>query len=161
MRERGTVIAVHGDRVDVVLGQTAACAGCHACSSLSLAGGEMLLAGVVDRVGVSVGDEVEVEIPERLRLQAALAIYVVPLVALFAGYAVGSVAASRSAGDPDTVGALVGFGSATMTLAAVFFSERELARKEGFVPFVRAIIAPVHIGSGDRDLGDAGDRRYE
>jgi sigma-E factor negative regulatory protein RseC len=161
VRERGTVVAVRGDRADVALGQTAACAGCKACSSLSSAGGEMLLVDVIDRVGASVGDEVEIEIPERLRVQAALAIYVAPLIALFAGYLAGFLLASRGDGDPDTVGAFTGIGSATVVLAAVFFRERELARKEEFAPFVRAIIAPVHTGSGDRHDGDASDRRYE
>jgi positive regulator of sigma E activity len=121
----------------------------------------MLLADVFDRVGASVGDEVEIEIPERLRVQAALAIYVAPLVALFAGYLAGFLLASRGDGDPDTVGAFTGIVSASVVLAAVFFRERELARKDEFAPFVRAIITPVHAGSGDRHDGDATDRRYE
>lgn len=121
----------------------------------------MLLADVLDPVGASVGDEVEIEIPERLRVQAALAIYVAPLVALFAGYLAGFLLASRGDGNPDTVGAFTGIGCATVVLAAVFFRERELARKEEFAPFVRGIITRIHTGSGVPDDGDATDRRYE
>lgn len=128
---------------------------------MSSAAGEMLLHDVVDPIGTSVGDEVEIEIPERLRIQAALAIYVAPLVALFGGYLAGFLLASRGDGSPDTVGAIVGISCATVTLAAVFFRERQLARKEGFAPIVRAIIAHVRTDMGDRREDGAADRRYE
>ncbi|MCX8007211.1 MAG: SoxR reducing system RseC family protein [Coriobacteriia bacterium] len=153
-------MAVRPGRVDVSLGRSAACDGCSVCSSLSGTGGEMLLTDVLDPLGASVGDEVEIEIPERLRIQAALAIYVAPLLALFGGYLAGFLLASRGDGNPDTAGALAGIGCATLTLAAVFFRERELARKEGFAPFVRAIIAHVRTSTGARHDGDAADRRY-
>lgn len=161
MRERGTVVAARGDRADVALGRTEACAGCKVCSSMSSAGDEMLLLDVIDPLGTSVGDEVEIEIPERLRVQAALAIYVAPLVALFGGYLAGFLLASRGDGNPDTAGAFVGIACATATLAAVFFRERQLAGREGFAPVVRAIIAHAGTGTGDRRDDGAADRRYE
>jgi len=69
--------------------------------------------------------------------------------------------ASRGDGSPDTVGAIVGISCATMTLAAVFFRERQLARREGFAPIVRAIIAHVRTSPGDRHHEGTADRRYE
>jgi len=139
MIERGTVVAVRGNRADVVLGSTSACGGCSACGkSVS---GDMLLRDVADEQGVSIGDEVEILIPESLQVQAALAVYAVPLGALLLGYLAGVLLGKALGFDPDTTGGVVGVVSATAALAGTQVRERSLARKGRYMPRVRAIIS--------------------
>ncbi|MCE5204227.1 MAG: SoxR reducing system RseC family protein [Coriobacteriales bacterium] len=141
MIEVGTVVAVRGDKVDVSVGASPSCAGCNACSMGSSAE-EMLLRDVVDPLGVALGDRVEVVISEQLRMQAALAIYVVPLGALFVGYVVGSALGEHLDVDADLIGALLGIAAATAAFMGAQVRERMLSRKGRFAPRVRAIIAP-------------------
>jgi len=139
MIEHGTVVAVRGNRTDVVLGSSPACGGCHACSNGD--SGEMLLRDVADEVGAALGDEVEVVIPESLRLQAALAVYAVPLGGLLLGYLAGVLLGRATGLDPDTTGAIVGVVAATAALAGTQVRERSLARSGRYTPRVRAIIS--------------------
>lgn len=140
MIEVGTVVAIRGDRVDISVGPSATCEGCNVCSAGS-SGAEMLMCDVVDTVGTSLGDRVEVVISESLRVQAALAIYVVPLGALFIGYLAGFLLGERIGLDPDLVGAALGIGAATAGFMGARIRERMLARSGRFAPRVRAIIA--------------------
>ncbi len=139
MIEHGTVVAVRGTRVDVALGGSSACGGCTACSMS--ASGEMLLRDVLDDAGAAPGDEVEVLIPESLRLQAALAVYAVPLAGLLLGYLAGFLLGKALGSDPDITGAIVGVLAATAALAGTQIRERSLARNGRYVPRVRAIIS--------------------
>ncbi|MHB1340776.1 MAG: SoxR reducing system RseC family protein [Coriobacteriia bacterium] len=140
MNELGTVVAVRGDRVDVSVGPSAACEGCKLCSAGSSAS-EMLMRDVLDPVGASLGDRVEVHISESLRMQAALAIYVVPLGALFVGYLAGFLLGESIGADPDLVGAGLGIAAATAGFLGARVREKALARSGKFAPRVRAIIA--------------------
>ena len=139
MIERGTVVAVRGDRADVALGSSSACEGCTACSAGK--SGEMLLCDVLDEAGSSPGDEVEVVIPESLQLQAALAVYIVPIAALVFGYLAGFLLGRVVGSDPDITGAIVGVVAATAALAGTQIRERSLARSDRYRPRVRAIIS--------------------
>ncbi|MDP3629714.1 MAG: SoxR reducing system RseC family protein [Actinomycetota bacterium] len=139
MIERGTVVGVRGNRVDVVLGNSSACSGCTACSMGDT--GEMLLRDVADEAGAAAGDEVEVFIPESLRLQAALAVYGVPLAGLIFGYLAGVLLGKALGSDPDITGAIVGVLAATAALAGTQIRERSLARNGRYAPRVRAIIS--------------------
>ncbi len=138
MIERGTVVARRGDTVDVVVAASASCAGCGRCSAAS--SDEMLLRDVLDPLGAALGDEVEVVIPSRLRVQAALAIYVVPIVALVVGYLAGNLLGRRLGVDPDRTGGLTGVVLANVAFALAYLRERALVRRERFACRVRAII---------------------
>lgn len=139
MIEHGTVVAVRGNRVDVVLGSSSACGGCTACSRGDT--GEMLLCDVADEAGAAPGDEVEVVIPESLRLQAALAVYAVPLGGLILGYLAGFLLGRGLGSDPDITGAIVGVAAASAALAGTQVRERSLVRSGRYMPRVRAIIS--------------------
>ncbi|HZL06756.1 MAG TPA: SoxR reducing system RseC family protein [Coriobacteriia bacterium] len=139
MIETALVVARRGELVDVVTTASEACARCGACSSGDST--DMLLRDVADSVGASVGDTVEIEMPERLRAQAALAIYVVPIVALLVGYVAGSSLGRRAGFDPDLSGAV----AAVLFISVAFFgvrrAESAVARSSKGGPAVRAIIA--------------------
>ena len=140
MIEIGTIVAVRGDRVDISVGPSATCEGCNVCSA-GTSEAEMLMRDVFDPVGAALGDRVEVYISESLRMQAALAIYVVPLGALFVGYLAGFLLGESVGVDPDLVGAALGIGAATAGFMGARVRERMLARSGKFAPRVRAIIA--------------------
>jgi sigma-E factor negative regulatory protein RseC len=139
MTETALVVARRSGVLDVVTTASEACARCGACSSGD--GTDMLLRDVADGIGARVGDTVEIEIPDRLRLQAALAIYIVPIAALLLGYLAGFLLGVRAGIDPDFSGAAGG----VLFISAAFFgvrgAERTLARSGRFRPAVRAIIA--------------------
>ena len=139
MIERGTVVAIRGAAIDVVLGGSATCAGCNACRASE--SGELLLRDIVDSVGVTLGDEVDILIPDSLRMKAALAVYVVPLAGLVIGYLAGFLLGRQIGLDPDVAGAIVGVLAATAALAGTRVAERDVLRGGRFAPRVHAIIS--------------------
>lgn len=152
MTETALVVARRGSLLDVVTTASAACVRCGACSSGE--GTDMLLRNVADSVGAGIGDTVEIEIPDRLRAQAALAIYVVPIAALLLGYLAGFLLGTRAGFDPDLSGAVGG----VLFISAAFFgvrgAERTLDRSGRSRPSVRAIIARGPAQSDSRRVID-------
>lgn len=139
MIEEAVVIRRRGTVLDVVLAAAEGCTKCGACSASG--GSSMLLRDVRDESGARVGDTVRVEIPERVRLDAALALYVVPVAALFVGYLAGFLLGTRTGTDPDLTGAAGAVVLFAAALLGVRVRERVLARRGTFRPVVHAIIA--------------------
>lgn len=152
MIERGTVVAVRGDRIDVVLAGSAACVGCSACAATTK--GELLLRDVRSDRGPAIGDEVEVVIPEGLKMKAALAVYIVPLAGLLLGYLAGFLLGKPMGVDPDVAGAVLGVLAATAALAGTRIAEKAVLRGGRLSPHVRAIISR---GSGAADAAPGDD----
>lgn len=137
MRERGTVVATRGSRVDVRMTPGAACSDCGACSGV---GESSLLEGVSSALEASVGDVVEIEILPAGRARAHAIVFVVPVVALMLGYLAGFLLFSASNVNPDAAGAVLGIGAGALSLGVV----RRLGRMAGsdrYEPQVRAIIS--------------------
>lgn len=84
MRESGIVVGERGNLIDVKILRTGACsencAGCGAC------GGKEHIVLANNRVGAKTGDEVVLEMASQKLLSAAILVYIIPLVALAAGY---------------------------------------------------------------------------
>lgn len=139
MLECGTVVAVRGDRVDVMMGVSQACGGCSMCSRKGEA--EMLMRDVRDEYGVHVGDEVEVEIPEAAKSIAAVAVFAMPVAGAFAGYLAGYLLARGIGVDPEMLGAVLAVVGLVAALAGVGFAERLALHARVSAPRVRAIIA--------------------
>jgi sigma-E factor negative regulatory protein RseC len=91
MQEQGIVIQSTSGRAQVRIERTESCEGCHGC--LYQDSGHFMVADVVDRVGTSPGDRVRLETEAASPVKASLLLFGVPLVALFAGYAVGAALA--------------------------------------------------------------------
>jgi len=68
MRERGKVITVREGSVDVLMQPSAGCGGCTLCSRNE--GGETVMHDVADALGSTVGDVVDVVIPDAVRSRA-------------------------------------------------------------------------------------------
>ncbi|MEA3277083.1 MAG: SoxR reducing system RseC family protein [Pseudomonadota bacterium] len=91
IEESGVVIAVRDDLADVESRRRSVCGGCSANSACGTSllerffGRKQLLLTVRNPIGAEPGDEVIVGVPEAALLQASVAAYVVPLLAMIGG----------------------------------------------------------------------------
>ncbi len=146
--ETGTVVRVAPGRVWVRLARNEACSACQGCAIG--AGGKYMIAEAQDPLGVSVDDEIRIRPAKAVSSQkAALLLYGVPIVLLFAGYAAGQAAArawglDSSKEAPGAIGGL-------LAMALGFFGLYLLSRRRrgGIGIFVVAEI--VHKGAPPRD----------
>ena len=92
MQQLVRVRKVHNDGTATVIHvRESACSGdCHKCSGCGAAK-EAILLEAANPIGAKPGDLVTVEAATGPVLKAVLAVYLVPLVLFFAGYAVGAV----------------------------------------------------------------------
>ncbi len=129
MLEIGKVIEIEGDRAKVSLPRKSGCASCGKCG-LGLEGGEMLLEAE-NRPGARVGDRVEVEIPERDPLLAALLLFGLPLLAMLLGVVAGTLLERMWGWDSEAPAVVLGL---VLLLAAFFLvkvREKRLAKQPG------------------------------
>jgi len=87
MQPIGTVIAKENGKASVHLVRPTACDSCHACT-LGTVDGAAITVLADDPLDVAVGDRVELYFAPTQGIRAALNVYIVPLLALFLGYAV-------------------------------------------------------------------------
>lgn len=113
---------VHFDRPD-------ACKKCGACGAGSQRGSITLAADC------KVGDWVRVEMPEGRFLSATAIAYVIPLVALFLGLALGWLLGGGS-DIAMLLGALAGIG---VSIAVLYFVNRRIANRPEWTPHVTEV----------------------
>ena len=142
MHEQGSVITVRDGTVDVKMEVTAACGGCNLCSQTG--GGETIMHDVRDPLGVTVGDLVDVVIPDTIRSRAAIAVFIAPVAALLVGYLAGFLLGRWLGLTPDIAGLVVGLASANIAFVGVRAAERRLKLNDRFSPRVSAIISRHH-----------------
>lgn len=139
MREQGKVITVHEGSVDVLMRVSAGCGGCTLCSREE--GGETVMRDVTDSLGSSVGDVVDVVIPDAIRSRAAFAVFLVPVVSLLAGYVAGFLFGPWAGLEPETAGVVGALLSVTVAMLGIRNAEHRLAGDATFSPKVGAIIS--------------------
>ncbi len=88
MEEKGIVVTKEAGLAKVRIERSEACEGCHGC--LMSETGKYMIADVIDRIGSSPGDRVLIRTEGATPLRATLLLFGLPLVLVFAGYAVGS-----------------------------------------------------------------------
>ncbi|MDO8848082.1 MAG: SoxR reducing system RseC family protein [Coriobacteriia bacterium] len=142
MHEHGRVITVHDGAVDVRMEVGAACGGCTSCARG--ANGEMIMRDVVDTLGVTVGDTVDVVIPDSIKSRAAVAIFLVPVVCMLLGYLAGYLLGRWAGIAPDVSGLVFALIGANLAVVGVRAAERKIASSTEFTPKVDAIIARGH-----------------
>lgn len=96
---------------------------------------------VLDTLGATVGDVVEVVIPDTIRSRAAIAVFIVPVAGLLVGYLAGFLLGKRLGYEPDLAGLIVALALANVALVGVRVAERRLKGNTRFSPRVDAIIA--------------------
>ena len=138
--EIGKVIEIRRDRAKVSLPRKSDCASCGRCG-LGRGGADMVLEAE-NGLGAVAGDRVEVEIPERELLAAALLLFGTPVLGLLAGAGAGYLLFSSWGGDPDAGAGIFGL----LTMAGVFIMlrlrERRLMKKDGGGIRIVKILAP-------------------
>jgi len=103
MRERGRVAELKGSGVAVV--QFQAGGACKRCGACLMKGGGVAEITAYNNVGAKKGDEVVVEVPEGQVVWASFLVFLLPAIALMAGYLLGSRAAQRlGTVDPQNLG---------------------------------------------------------
>lgn len=153
MDRNGVVVELlDGDRVKVKLLRHTACGACGAChlgddaKNISLA--------AINRIGAVVGDHVEVALPTSSVLSAAFILYMIPLIALFAG-----IGGSIFVGLSEFIAFGVGLGLMAAAFVVIRLANRRFASGSKYVAEVTAIREPellpvVAEGVGTRDRGD-------
>lgn len=136
------MITVRDGAVDVRMEVATECGGCTACSRG--ADGETIMHGVLDSLGSTVGDTVEVVIPDSVTRPAAVAVFVVPVLAMLAGYLAGFLLGRWAGFAPDVSGLVLALVGANLAFVGVRLAERKIASNEEFMPKVSAIIARGH-----------------
>lgn len=140
MHERGRVITVRDGAVDVRVEQgSAACEGCSACSRTP--SGDSVIQSVRDQLGATVGDTVDIIIPDAVRSRAAVAVFVVPVACMLLGYLAGYLLSNYIKADPDVAGLIGALAFGAIAFAGVRLAERVLSRNEQYMPKVNAIIS--------------------
>jgi sigma-E factor negative regulatory protein RseC len=139
--ETADVIHSEDGLVDVQVAATTECDGCDLCHSLG--GDTMLLEGVVDPLGATVGDRVTIEIPEDDRLRPWLVGFGVPIAALLAGYVAGDQLGGFIGVDGDVSGAIAAVASVAAVGIALKLWGRGLFDSTRYRPVVRAIIPRI------------------
>lgn len=142
MHERGRVITVRDGAVDVRMEKGPECEGCSACTRSP--GGESVMRDVLDPVGATVGDTVDILIPDSVRSRAAVAVFVVPVICMFLGYVAGYLLGGWLGLPKDVSGLVLALLSANVAFIGVRRAERTLSSNEQFMPKVNAIIARSH-----------------
>ena len=88
IRHIGIVRSVHGDSALVEITQSSACSACKAKSMCMSSESQVKQMNVVMQEPLQVGDQVEVEVRERLAWKAVLLAYILPFIVMLAIIAV-------------------------------------------------------------------------
>lgn len=97
--------------------------------------------GVRDTHGATVGDTVDIVIPDTVRSMAATAVFVVPVVCMLLGYLAGFLLGRWAGVSPDLSGVVGAIASANIAFIGVRLAERKLSTDEQYMPKVNAILS--------------------
>lgn len=123
MLRTGKVVAAQGGELEVCFERPEACAHCGAC------GGQKEETLVKIPGDVPVGRWIDVDMPEGQVLKASLLAYVLPLVMLLAGLALGSVLFEKEA-----LWAVTGIGCMGLSWLILHIIEKNMRRKDKWQP---------------------------
>jgi sigma-E factor negative regulatory protein RseC len=142
IEETGTVIELKEQGIALVrCTKNSACDHCPSVDSCNMGGdsSQLIEVEVFNQAGAVVNDRVKVVTSVSNFLQSSLMLYIVPVVCLVIGAAIGQVGGSYTRYDPSLVAALLG----VLFLIASFLGIRLLTRnwqRERFMPRIVAIL---------------------
>ncbi|MCP9758572.1 Fis family transcriptional regulator [Aquitalea sp. S1-19] len=116
-------------------GQCDAEGGCRSLSIARLFSGRDPVFRVLDSLGVGAGDQVMVAVPEKSLRQSVLLMYVLPLLALFAGALLGALFGEMAS-------ALAGLGCLLLSLLLVRRRAQRLSEDGRFQPHIASKLDP-------------------
>ena len=131
--EVGIVMQVQNGSALVRLKRKTECAGCKAC----LAGRQVgyMQAKVLDLLGASVGDKVEIALVQANAVASGFVLYILPLILLMAGYFAGEALArwANLSTAAETAGILVGIAFFVFTFLGIYLVQNTKKRKKSSI----------------------------
>jgi sigma-E factor negative regulatory protein RseC len=134
--EQGTVVEVRDHQAKIELRPGDECAHCCAGFMCKSGNGGLRYFEVENAAEAQIGDVVEIYLPSQNVFLSAFLVYIVPLIALVAGYVIG-----KAASGSENVGII----AAVLALVAAYLSLRvvdsRVARASKWRPVMRRVIA--------------------
>ncbi len=141
MRQTGVVVSTNENIAILKMQRHSACGSCGGCGMGSEDSKNMQIE-VVNRIGASKGDFVEVDVSTPNILKAAAIAYVIPLMVLFLGIVISSkvLTAINYSSNVETMSAIIG----TFLMGIVFMmikkNEPKFKRSEEYTPVITNIV---------------------
>lgn len=141
MQEEGVVRSLHGGLAQVESVQTEACAGCGAKGACHAMGGEKArIVTALNEAKAQVGDRVILSMPRKAVLGASFLAYMVPVLGLILGAALGNSLAPGWGWEAQTGAVVLGLGGLAGSWLLVSVIAKKLAKKSNFtVRIVRVL----------------------
>lgn len=133
VREQGIIVSTSGPTAKVQFVKGKQCEGCHLCDAFGEGSGELI---AHNGIGACPGDCVEVEIPPRDLVSHSFMVFIVPVLAMIAGYFLAHdfVAATNGAG---VAGAFAGLA---LSLILLHIYDRRISSRNNCVASIVGII---------------------
>lgn len=139
MEEEAVVLEVKDKKAKVEIKRSESCRGCKLCS---LNPGGMMVTEVEDPIGVKGGDRVQVEIPNKDFLKAALVLYFLPVSGLIIGALIGSEFNSQ-------LGIFGGFIGLALSFVFVHYYDRKMGRRKRLHSRITKVLKGSSYGKED------------
>jgi positive regulator of sigma E activity len=130
VRDLGKIVALEGKMAQVAIQPHDGCGNCPLKKSCSTAGNTQLLWALNPKAG-AVGDEVVVELNQKVRIASATLVFIFPLIGLFSGYLIGFGWGGND--DYAVAGAILGL---VLFLALVKIADKIAGQKEKLKPVI-------------------------
>lgn len=158
MKEQGYVRSVHGGLAMVETIQTDACAQCSSKGACHLMGGErMRVVPAVNEVGAMEGQKVIIAVKRRTVLGAGFLVYMVPILALIVGAAMGKAYGPDYGFEPQSAALLCGVGLLALCWLGISrFSKKMAGSKDLAVRVIRIVKSEENGGSDALDQCSTG-----
>lgn len=141
MREEGVVTSLAGDQVVVRTVQHDACESCGAKGAChTLGGGKERQVTALNQAGAEIGDRVALGISRSSALSAGFMAYMVPIIALMAGAALGKALGPTWGFDAQNAALLVGAAALVAAWIGVRWLSDRLAKRGRFMVKVVAVV---------------------
>ena len=138
--EEGIVTAVGDNGCATV--KTVASTACEACAAKSSChgSGQEREVEVLNPVGAGCGDRIVLHLADGVFLKATFLLYIVPIIGLMAGAALGHIAAPTVGLDPSLAAAAAAFGGFAIAVAFVRYQGNRMGRENRYRPAIIRIV---------------------
>ena len=143
--EEGVVISADDKTALIQTTRSACCEGCqsrHACHTMGGGGNEMAVEAI-NTLGAKKGDQVVVEFSTASLMKGTFLIYMLPIICLMIGAAIGVKLSPLFDFNESTLPALTGFGAFILSILFVVLVGNRLAGKDTYKPRIIRIKKPL------------------
>lgn len=138
MREVGEVIDIKDRIATIKIKRTSSCGSCTACGMAK--NQDEILLKVSNQLDANPGDLVELDLESMSVLKASAIVYIIPLLFLILGVAMGYWLAGRVSGNPELYGAIGGILLTILSFIGIKAVDPILNKKGEYIPKMVSII---------------------